>query len=195
MSGKNSFWSYLFVLAAGIVLICFHTRVNILQWLIMFVGAMFALPGLIGLITGINRSAKSRPVNASAMISSVGSLIIGVIMIIWPMPFVGVFVYVLAALLLIVGICQIWVLAVDYRPYSMPIWLYILPVLIFITGVVMICSPLRDIEAAFTLMAGIAMVAAAANGLFIYLAAYNSSAPAKEAGHIESGDNSDSGIS
>ena len=178
MSGKNSFWSYLFVLAAGIVLICFHTRVNILEWLIIFVGVMFALPGLIGLVSGISRSAKNRGVNASSMLSSIGSLIIGLIMIIWPTPFVGVFVYVLAAVLLIVGFCQIWSLAVDYRPYSMPMWLYILPVLIFITGVVMICSPLRDIESAFTLMAGIAMVAAAANGLFIYLAAYNN--PAKQ---------------
>ena len=102
-------------------------------------------------------------------------------MIVWPAPFAGVFVYVLAAVLLITGFCQIWVLAVDYKPYAMPLWLYILPVLIFITGVVMICSPLRDIEAAFTLMAGIAMVAAAANGLFIYLAAYNSAKPLREA--------------
>ena len=94
-------------------------------------------------------------------------------MIIWPAPFAGVFVYVLAAILLIAGFCQIWMLAVDFKLYSMPLWLYILPVLIFITGVVMICSPLRDIESAFTLMAGIAMVAAAANDLFIYLAAYN----------------------
>ncbi|MDE6191683.1 MAG: DUF308 domain-containing protein [Muribaculum sp.] len=177
MSGKNSFWSYLFVLAAGIVLICFHTRVNILAWLIMFVGVMFAVPGLIGVITGISRSSRNRGVNASTMISSIGSLIIGVIMIIWPEPFAGVFVYVLAAVLLIAGFCQIWVLAVDYKPYSMPLWLYILPVLIFITGIVMICTPLREIESAFTLMAGIAMVAAAANGLFIYLAAYNSAKP------------------
>ncbi len=181
MSGKNSFWSYLFILAAGIVLICFHTRVNILEWLIMFVGAMFAIPGLIGLITGISRSGKGQGVNASSILSSIGSLIIGVIMIVWPAPFAGVFVYVLAAVLLITGFCQIWVLAVDYKPYAMPLWLYILPVLIFITGVVMICSPLRDIEAAFTLMAGIAMVAAAANGLFIYLAAYNSAKPLREA--------------
>lgn len=182
MSGKNSFWTYLFVLAAGIVLICFHTRVNILQWLIMFVGAMFAIPGLIGVISGVSRSGKgSKGAEASSIISSVGSLIIGLIMLIWPTPFVGVFVYVLAALLLIVGFCQIWILAVDYRPYAMPLWLYILPVLIFITGVVMICSSLRDIESAFTLMAGIAMVAAAANGLFIYLAAYNSAKPLREA--------------
>lgn len=181
MSGKNSFWSYLFILAAGIVLICFHTRVNILEWLIIFVGAMFAIPGLIGLITGVSRSGKGQGVNASSILSSIGSLIIGVIMIVWPTPFAGVFVYVLAAVLLITGFCQIWVLAVDYKPYAMPLWLYILPVLIFITGVVMICSPLRDIEAAFTLMAGIAMVAAAANGLFIYLAAYNSAKPLREA--------------
>lgn len=159
------------------MLICFHTRVNILAWLIMFVGVMFAVPGLIGVITGISRSSRNRGVNASTMISSIGSLIIGVIMIIWPEPFAGVFVYVLAAVLLIAGFCQIWVLAVDYKPYSMPLWLYILPVLIFITGIVMICTPLREIESAFTLMAGIAMVAAAANGLFIYLAAYNSAKP------------------
>ena len=68
MSGKNSFWTYLFVLAAGIALICFHTRVNILEWLIIFVGVMFAIPGLIGVISGISRSGKGIGVNASSMI-------------------------------------------------------------------------------------------------------------------------------
>ena len=162
MGRKSNFWTYLFLLAAGIALICMHTKVELLSWVIMFIGAMFAIPGLIGVISGIIRSSRSERVDGMSVTSSLGSLIIGVILIVWPTPFVGVFVYILAAILIIGGLCQIWALG-----------LYILPVLIIITGVVIICSSLKEIQEVFTLMAGIAMVATAANGLFIYLTAYN----------------------
>lgn len=174
MSGKSNFWTYFFLLAAGIVLICMHTRVELLSWMIMFVGAMFAVPGLIGVISGLVRGGKHERVDGMSVTSSLGSLIIGVIMLIWPTPFVGAFVYILAAILIIAGLCQIWLLAVASRPYRMPIGLYILPVLVIITGVVMICSSLREIQSVFTLMAGIALVATSLNGLFIYLTTYNS---------------------
>lgn len=173
MGRKSNFWTYLFLLAAGIALICMHTKVELLSWVIMFIGAMFAIPGLIGVISGIIKSSRSERVDGMSVTSSLGSLIIGVILIVWPTPFVGVFVYILAAILIIGGLCQVWALATGYRPYKMPFGLYILPVLIIITGVVIICSSLKEIQEVFTLMAGIAMVATAANGLFIYLTAYN----------------------
>ena len=173
MSGKSGLWTYVFLFAIGVVLICMHTQVQLLSWIIMIIGAMFAIPGIIGIVSAVINGKRQKSIDGIAMTTAIGSLIIGLVMMIWPTPFVAIFVYVLAVILIICGVLQIWLLASQYRLYRMPMWLYILPVLIVIAGVVMICSSIKEIQEVFTLMAGIAMVTSALNSLFIYLAAYN----------------------
>ena len=171
MKGKTSFWMQFFALAAGIVLICMHDRINLVQWVIVFVGVMFAIPGVCGLIEAFAGRNKGDG-GAVSVMASLGSLIIGVIMIVCPVPFETVFVYFLSAVLILGGIWHIWVLAVGMRPIVLPGWLYILPVLVVIAGIVILLTPVRETEATFTLIAGIALVCIAGNGLFIYLASY-----------------------
>lgn len=173
MSERTNLWINIFVLLAGVVLIYMHNDISLLNWMVIIIGIMCAIPGAIGVISGISRSS-SRRAGGLSIPSSLAMLVVGIIMILCPTPFVAIFVYVLAALLIICGLVQIWGLAVDFRPYNMPLWLYILPVLVAATGVVVICSPLRDVETTFTLVAGIAMVVSAINGLFIALTVYNS---------------------
>ena len=107
MKGKTSFWMQFFALAAGIVLICMHDRINLVQWVIVFVGVMFAIPGLFGLIEALVGRRKSRRGGPVPILASVGSLIIGVIMIVCPVPFESVFVYFLSAVLILGGILHI----------------------------------------------------------------------------------------
>lgn len=174
-----------FALAAGIVLICMHDRINLVQWVIVFVGVMFAIPGVCGLIealAGRNRN-KGKGSAAVPVLASLGSLIIGVIMIFCPVPFEAVFVYFLAAVLILGGIWHIWVLAVGVRPLTLPGWLYVLPVLVAAAGIVILVTPVRETESIFTLIAGIALVCIAANGLFIYLASYGMRREAVVEGH------------
>ena len=172
MKGKTSFWMQFFALAAGIVLICMHDRINLVQWVIVFVGVMFAIPGLFGLIEALVGRRKSRRGGPVPILASVGSLIIGVIMIVCPVPFEAVFVYFLSAVLILGGIWHIWILSVGVRPIVLPVWLYVLPVLVVIAGISILLAPVRETESIFTLIAGIALVCIAGNGLFIYLAAY-----------------------
>lgn len=172
MKGKTSFWMQFFALAAGIVLICMHDRINLVQWVIVFVGVMFAIPGICGLIEALAGRNKGKGGAAVPVLASLGSLIIGVIMIVCPVPFETVFVYFLAAVLILGGIWHIWVLAVGVRPLTLPAWLYVLPVLVAVAGIVILVTPVRETESVFTLIAGIALVCIAANGLFIYLASY-----------------------
>ena len=174
MNGKSSFWTNLFILAGGIVLICMHDRVNLLSWAVFILGVLFAIPGLIGLIGAMRGSARNGSVGTVSTASAAGSLLIGLIMIFWPDPFVSVFVYFLAAVLILFGLMQIWLLAVGGRGMRLPGWLYILPVCVLITGVVLICTPIKETQAVFTLVAGIAMVCDAVNGLLIYLTAAES---------------------
>jgi uncharacterized membrane protein HdeD (DUF308 family) len=127
-----------------------HTEVQLLSWIIMIIGAMFAIPGIIGIVAGVIHSKKQQSTDGIAITTSIGSLLIGIVMMIWPTPFVAIFVYVLAAILIICGVIQIWVLASQYRPYRLPMWLYILPVLVVIAGVVMITSSVKEILEVFT---------------------------------------------
>ena len=173
MREKTTFWTYLVVLAVGIALIVLHNDICILNWLVTIVGLMFALPGLIGVISALVRNARHSTVSGLSVTSSIGSLVFGTIMIVWPGPFVAVFVYILATVLIVSGLWQIWSLAIEARRSSMPVWLYLLPTLVTATGIVMLCTSLREIQAVFTLMAGIGMVACAANGFFILMVPYN----------------------
>ncbi len=169
MNGKSTFWTNLFILAGGIVLICMHDRVNLLSWAVFILGILFAIPGLIGIIGAMRGSAEKGSVGTMNTATAAGSLLIGLIMIFWPSPFVSVFVYFLGAVLILFGLMQIWILAVGGRGMGLPGWLYILPVCVLITGVVLICTPIRETQSVFTLVAGIAMVCDAVNGLLIYL--------------------------
>ena len=78
-----------------------HDRINLVQWVIVFVGVMFAIPGLFGLIEALVGCRKSRRGGPVPILASVGSLIIGVIMIVCPVPFESVFVYFLSAVLIL----------------------------------------------------------------------------------------------
>ncbi len=174
MNGKSSFWTNLFILAGGIVLICMHDRVNLLSWAVFILGILFAIPGLIGIIGALRNSARNTSVGTVNTASAAGSLLIGLIMVFWPSPFVAVFVYFLAAVLILFGLMQIWILSVGGRGIGLPGWLYVLPVCVIITGIVLICTPIKETQAVFTLVAGIAMVCDAVNGLLIYLSASES---------------------
>ena len=101
MNSKSNLITYLFVLAAGILLIIMHQKADLLKWMVIIMGAMFALPAIIGIFMNMSRSSKRNENNTAQNISSIGALILGAIMIIWPQPFVGFFVYVLAAILVI----------------------------------------------------------------------------------------------
>ena len=171
MNGKSSFWTNLFILAGGIVLICMHDRVNLLSWAVFILGVLFAIPGIIGLISAMRGGSGNSSVGTVSTASAAGSLLIGLIMIFWPAPFVSVFVYFLGAVLILFGLMQIWILVVGGRGMGWPGWLYILPVCVLITGIVLICTPIKETQAIFTLVAGIAMVCDAVNGLLIYLTA------------------------
>lgn len=174
MKGKFSFWIQLFALAAGVVLISMHERINLVRWVIVFVGFMFAIPGLWGIAEALWNRRYREVAGAPAVIAAVGSSIVGLIMIFCPGPFETVFVYLLSIALIVGGVWHLWLLSVGLKVFKLPGWLYVLPVLVVMAGIALLVAPVRQSEAVFTLIAGIAMVCVAANGLFIYLATYDS---------------------
>lgn len=172
MSGRSNFLVCLFVLAAGIALICMHSEATLLQWLVVILGWLFALPGGIMIVSAMVSKRPRRYSEGISMISAVGSLIVGLVMIIWPEVLVGVFVYVLAALLIVLGLWQVVSLATASVPVAMPWWFYVLPVLTLLVGIALLSTPLRTTEALFTLVAGIALVCVGANGICMSIANY-----------------------
>ncbi|MCM1020763.1 MAG: DUF308 domain-containing protein [Muribaculum sp.] len=170
MNGKSNFWVCLFVLAAGIALISMHSDESLLQWLVVILGWLFVLPGAIILVSAVASKKRRQSTEGINLMSAIGSLIVGLIMIIWPQVLVGVFVYVLAALLIALGLWQI--VALSMAGVSMPWWLYLLPVLSLLAGIALLATPLRTTESMFTLVAGIAMVCIGANGVIMAVTAY-----------------------
>lgn len=171
MNGKSNFWVCLFVMAAGIALISMHSEESLLQWLVVILGWLFALPGALVILLSFLSKNYRRNSEGINLMSAIGSLMVGLIMIVWPGMLVGVLVYVLSALLIFLGIWQIVSLVKINMPV-MPWWLYILPVLSLAAGVALLITPLRTIESLFTLVSGIAMVCIGANGVFMAVSSY-----------------------
>ena len=172
MSGRSNFLVCFFVLAAGIALICMHSEATLLQWLVVILGWLFALPGGIMIVSAMVSKRPRQYSEGISLISAIGSLIVGLVMIIWPEVLVGVFVYVLAALLIALGLWQVVSLATASVPVAMPWWFYVLPVLTLLAGIALLSTPLRTTEALFTLVAGIALVCIGANGICMSIANY-----------------------
>ena len=167
MNGKSNFWVCLFVMAAGIALICMHSD----EWLVVVLGWLFALPGALVILLSFLSKTYRRYSEGINLMSAIGSLMVGIIMIVWPAMLVGVLVYVLAALLVFLGIWQIVSLVKISIPV-MPWWLYVLPALSLGAGIALLVTPLRTIEELFTLVSGIAMVCVGANGVFMAVTSY-----------------------
>lgn len=172
MRQSSTIWVQLFVLAAGIALITMHTDVSLVRWIVIIIGGMFALPSLLGIIRNLVHYGRDMPLDGFGLLACIGGLILGVAMIVTPESFVAFFVYVLAGVLVLSGICQIWSNAMGFRPIRLPWWLYIIPVLTLGAGCVIIFTPLRELESMFLLVAGIAMVCSAFNGLLMLVSAY-----------------------
>ena len=177
MKTKSNFWISLFTLAAGIALIATHSDGRLLSWIVVIIGWLFIIPGVIGLIitalSGRKNTAKSPSQTTLNTFSYAVSLIVGLIFVIWPQTLAGIFIYVLAAVMVASGLWEIIALATSRIPGLMPWWLYILPVLTIAAGIFLFTSPTNYTESLFTLIAGIALTCVGANGIFMSVNNYS----------------------
>lgn len=169
---SNNWFTIAVVFVVGVLLIIWHSRVDILSWVVTLVGIMLIIPSLYNFIRQLSaRKAgrESRGGESAGLVTSIGCMALGIWMVITPGFFVGVIAYVFAALLILYGIYHILVLAVWSRPFVMPGWFYIIPVLMIIAGVALLCTSVRTLNNVVVLVTGIALVASALNSILEYV--------------------------
>lgn len=175
MKSTTNWLTSLIVLVVGILLIVWHTRVDILSWIIMAVGTMLIIPSLYSLIAALVRKSSNRregdhSAPTSTIVASIGALVLGIWMLVAPGFFVGVLAFIFGGLLVLFGIFHILVVSVWSKPYILPWYFYILPVLLIIAGVVILCSDVRTLNDAVVLITGISFVASSVCSIMEYVA-------------------------
>ncbi len=114
-----------------------------ITYLVIAVGIFFIIPGLYSIISYIFRDRELNAYSPLFPIIGAGSLLFGIWLVVMPNFFVGVFMYILGALLIIAGIQQT-VMLVKARKWSVvPFGYYIIPALIFIIGIMILFYPFQ----------------------------------------------------
>lgn len=146
-------------LIVGLVLVMWPNLAS--DYLIITIGALFMLPGLIGIIGYLTRkkdTAKRFP------IESLGSLLFGLWLVAMPDFFSKLLMYLLGVILMLGGIQQIYTIYIARKWTTVPFGFYILPSLILLSGLLIMFNPLEARDTAF-LIIGIASVVYAVSEL------------------------------
>lgn len=170
MSGKSDLLTSIVVAVAGIVMICFYQRIDILAWIVILIGAMFLIPGIFSLILGMRKRENGG--STTQVIAGIGASALGAIMVIMPEAFAGVIVYIFAALLVVGGIYHIVYIAWLSRPFVLPFYYYILPVLMIVAGIVLLTTNIRTLNNVVVLITGISFVAWSLSSLLEWIATH-----------------------
>lgn len=144
-------------IAAGFLLVSNPTTMADL--LIQVVGGLFVLSGLTAFIgyfsSKINRGSALRPVFP---LVGVGSLAFGTVLIAWPTQFKEIFMYVVGALLILVGLAQMWSLVSHRKVAPLSFSLFLVPLLIVTAaGVMIVLYPTESASLPFTIF-GVAFI-------------------------------------
>lgn len=165
----NNWITALIVMLVGILLIVWHQRIDILNWIVIAVGITLIVPGLYSFISAIVRKGEKYKEKtdysaaSSTIVASLGAIALGVWMSLSPGFFVGLLAYIFGAILILYGVFHIIVVAVWSRPVILPWWYYIIPVLMIIAGVIILCTSVRTMNSVVVLITGISLVASSVN--------------------------------
>lgn len=180
MKNSGSNWlTILVVFVAGVLLIAWHTRIDILQWVVTLVGITLIVPALYSFIIALGRKRRGegeqteRTARASTLWASVAAMALGIWMVVNPSFFAGLLAYIFGAILVLYGIYHIIMMSYWLKPLVFPFWFYVIPVLMIVSGIVILASSVREMNSVVVLITGIALVSSAVNSVLEYTAAYS----------------------
>ena len=177
MKTANNWLTTIIVFIVGVLLIVWHGRLDVLQWIVMAVGLMLVIPGAYSFISAIARRSHVQgeySAASSTIVASLGALALGIWMLVTPAFFVGLLAYIFGAILFLYGIFHIVVIRFWSSPYVLPWWFYVIPVLMIVAGVVILCSSVRDMDSAVVLIMGISLVASSINSVLEHVSTHPS---------------------
>ncbi len=172
MSNKGNTLISILILILGAVFIYFFDGDQLPRSIVFLCGLAFAVPALVLLLATFftGKSKHSAAYRGIQIVCGVGGLGLGACIILMPDIFRPLLLYPFAALLLVGGAFQVFLISHKQRPVDYPAWMYVIPILVMITGVVMLCvTPLRNVENErwVVLITGIAAVLYGLNGIMV----------------------------
>ena len=180
MKNSGSNWlTILVVFIAGVLLIAWHSRIDILQWVVILVGITLIVPALYSFIIALGRKRRGegketgRTARTSTLWAAVAAIALGVWMVVGPSFFAGLLAYIFGAILVLYGIYHIVMMSYWLKPLVFPFWFYVIPVLMIGAGIVILASSVREMNSVVVLITGIALVASAVNSVLEYTASYS----------------------
>ncbi len=182
MNGKN--WlSILATALAGVLLIIFYKRGDVLVWIVMLLGAGLVVPGLYNLYVSArmrkklefaDAATRTRSVPAGSAAASIVASVAGIALGIWllsdPAFFVKFSVYLFSGLLVVYGIYELVYVIWLSRPFRLPFYFCFVPVLMIVGGIAVLCTSICIMNHNMILLTGILLLASAVNSALEYMA-------------------------
>lgn len=142
-------------LILGVLLVVVSDRMPV--WMVMACGLLFVVPGVVALIGWFRRDA-SLPAAPLSPVSSVGSILLGTILLLFPASFVTILMYMLAALVLLAAATQLYsVYSLHRRGMPLSLWYGVVPMLTLGAGIYVLFRP-SDVAALPFIVIGAASI-------------------------------------
>lgn len=171
MKNRNYIITYVSTLVIGILLLIYHDRSELYNTVVIAIGVLIALPSMVLLMTEIFRKKPqgisqgyASTLKTISIVASLAGVAFGIWMISNPGFFVKAIIYTLGAILILVGVIQIFNIYIGSRPLRPSGLWFIIPILSLLAGVVIIVLGPEKVSSCAGLIAGITLVVYAANG-------------------------------
>ena len=155
----------LIVTVVGIMLVAYNE--SVMPVLVRMLGVVFLMPALISSLNlyMTRKGASFFPMIMMSVIN-VGAVILGILLILFPVAFIEFFVILLALVLLGFSLLQIYSVASLYRSSRHGAGLFVVPVLLLIFSIVVLFNPFGLISTA-TMIIGICLVVSGCSDVVI----------------------------
>ncbi len=137
-------------LLVGILMIAFPDKIS--AWLVMTIGILFLIPGLVSIATFFKAYTKGETSRVLLPVVGIGSVVLGLFLLLMPETFKVWLMYVLAAALLLVGIMGV-VNILHFRKYvHIGVGYYVIPTLLCVAGLFVLLHPMKVAEDAIKIL-------------------------------------------
>ncbi|MBR6283296.1 MAG: DUF308 domain-containing protein [Muribaculaceae bacterium] len=148
------------LLLVGIALIVFYSLTDVLWWVAMVMGALFAVPSLVYLFKVSFSHADTRASNDyMGVVPAVGGLCFGLVMLIKAHLFAGVITLLMGVLLVVLGMFHVLYLLLSKRVINVSGWYFLAPLVVIGTGAAVLFSPeLREQGGKVAMLTGLGLL-------------------------------------
>lgn len=152
----------------GLLLIIYHNHLDLINWAVIAIGLVIAIPALYLLITSTVTSKTHPQRNMLAAFCALVVLAMGLWVVCDNGFFARFIVYVFAVVLILYGVWNFFSVSAFGRKVQIPVWLYLIPALLIVTGLAFLFTSLSVLTGTVVLIMGIALVASAVNIMMSY---------------------------